>query len=810
MKTCLSILFVSLCVLTATAANDPWTENGITYTPVNNNTVTVTAYNGSSGAVIIPDRVNGNNETYTVTTIGTSAFQNRTGLTSIDLPNTVTTIGANAFAGCTNLASVAFGASVMTIGASAFQNCSSLTSVNLPNTVTTIGANAFQNCADLTFVGLPGSITMIDDFTFDNCTNLTFITLPGSITAIKDYAFRNCSNLTDIYVEWTTPSTTTLSTDAFSGLTPGNITLHVPAGSTSAYNMTPWTTFHGISTGKAAPSLIVTQPTGKIAASGCVENLTLTSNVNWMVSGSTARVNVRPRQGSGNATLEITVLPNQTTRTLVSTFTVSSTRPYNTNISGGQIVHTFTLVQEPALLEVSLSSANVADTGGKTTFMVTSNVRWQASCPDSWATVSPLSGNQNGPFTVTAAPNPVAAPRTATITVFSGRLIRTVTLTQAAAPPSLTLTPTKVNVPASGGEIPLHISSSFNWEAVSPAPWLTLNPPSGRHDTTAILIVEPNTDTQRSATVTVRGGGFTRTVTVMQTAPAMTVSQPTVEIIPNGASISLAITSNVYWEAGTSASWLTLNPMSGSHNGRVVVTFAPNVAVDNVATPRTAEVTILGGGLTRTIALTQDAPVLTVTPASAEISSSGGTVPLAIASNIAWTTDFVPVRQTAAPSDARTTAALADTWAIAPLPEARAATPSPPAWLTVRPSTGLRDGVITVSADANPGPSRTAVLAIRGSGFVHTVTLTQPTDDPNATDSPADASQIRTYGGLLHVRTPHAERVEIYSPAGQLLYMMQKDAGTAVIRLNTLPRGLLIVRTAGGQTEKIVNGTQGQ
>lgn len=56
--------------------------------------------------------------------------------------------------------------SVTSIGGSAFNGCSRLTSVTIPNSVTSIGENAFQGCSGLTSVTIPNSVTSIGSYAF--------------------------------------------------------------------------------------------------------------------------------------------------------------------------------------------------------------------------------------------------------------------------------------------------------------------------------------------------------------------------------------------------------------------------------------------------------------------------------------------------------------------------------------------------------------------------------------------------------------------------------------------------------------------
>jgi hypothetical protein len=116
---------------------------------------------GRGGTYTIPDNVQ---------SIGTFAFNNCTGLTSVTIPVGVTSIGASAFSGCSWLTSVTIPAGVTSIGAYAFNLCASLTSVTIPAGVTTIGNGAFQYNYSLTAAYFLGDApTAMGDNVFFNC-----------------------------------------------------------------------------------------------------------------------------------------------------------------------------------------------------------------------------------------------------------------------------------------------------------------------------------------------------------------------------------------------------------------------------------------------------------------------------------------------------------------------------------------------------------------------------------------------------------------------------------------------------------------
>ena len=153
------------------------------YSLNDDNTCTITKYNGSASDLTIPSEIQGH-KVIGISECGASpdymldsygAFENCKSLTSVTIPDGVTGIGESAFC-----------------------NCTSLTSITISDSVKGIGNWAFCGCTNLTDIKIPGSVTWISNWAFIGCTSLTSITISDSVTWIGERAFYNCTSLENI------------------------------------------------------------------------------------------------------------------------------------------------------------------------------------------------------------------------------------------------------------------------------------------------------------------------------------------------------------------------------------------------------------------------------------------------------------------------------------------------------------------------------------------------------------------------------------------------------------------------------------
>ena len=181
---------------------------------IENGQAVITGYTGKTAALYIPAELDG----YTVTAIGEGAFQDRSDLVTVAIPDTIKEIRPYAFSDCSSLTNVTLPAKLEVLGDRAFERCVSLFSIWIPKSLG-IGKNSrgpFDGCSGLEHIVFEEGITRIPNALFSGCSGMRRIEIPETVTIIADNAFERCSNLSEIEIP---PNVTEIGSWAFNSCT---------------------------------------------------------------------------------------------------------------------------------------------------------------------------------------------------------------------------------------------------------------------------------------------------------------------------------------------------------------------------------------------------------------------------------------------------------------------------------------------------------------------------------------------------------------------------------------------------------------
>ena len=255
----LATFLVAACLPTVASAQY-FESDGIVYGITSGQTVEVlsnyylhnTPY---SGSIVIPQTVEYDGITYTVTALAETAFESCTTMTNLTLPPTIRSIGSYCFYDCrfttlqlpdslrtiedhaflySSVTALHLPAAFEGYGECAFwaRNLTSITvaednpyyrsidgwlyskdsltlcavpdaetgTINVPSFVKHIGSEAFSFNSRATSVSLPEGLESIGDFAFNCCSVVNNIVIPSTVTRIGICPFSYCPQLTDLTI----------------------------------------------------------------------------------------------------------------------------------------------------------------------------------------------------------------------------------------------------------------------------------------------------------------------------------------------------------------------------------------------------------------------------------------------------------------------------------------------------------------------------------------------------------------------------------------------------------------------------------
>lgn len=238
--------------LTVQKAGTKLTDTGAT---------TIASYTGD---IVIPAGFEYNGKTYKVVALGSAAFKDQVGVTSVSIPETVTKLPLGVCQGCSNLTKITLPATIVDFGSNCFANCTSLEELTVPAGVTkfdnkqimgctglkklvfadgekeiSIKAGAFGNYSQGSFaagtsawevlstveVNRPMAVVTNAEQPFRNAKPLTTVVLGGHFNNVQSAMFQNSRKLSSLTI---TAPVTELGANAFEGT--GLTEFIVPAG----------------------------------------------------------------------------------------------------------------------------------------------------------------------------------------------------------------------------------------------------------------------------------------------------------------------------------------------------------------------------------------------------------------------------------------------------------------------------------------------------------------------------------------------------------------------------------------------------
>jgi len=236
MKKKFHLICALLFVAVTSMAQQTFTVDNFVYTVTDDVSKTVSVKQVSSsteyGEIVIPESVEWEGTTYTVTSVASMGFQNNNSLTAVTLPSTMRTLGAESFEYCGNLSWIVLNEGLETIEEWAFyvnpSASNNMDYITIPASVTSIGKGAFEYRSNLTavvfqgaedaapltldnsriiFEGCGSAAGYFDVVLFRNIVGVTNSPFPPITTSLEvdecvssfpEGLFKDCSNLSTI------------------------------------------------------------------------------------------------------------------------------------------------------------------------------------------------------------------------------------------------------------------------------------------------------------------------------------------------------------------------------------------------------------------------------------------------------------------------------------------------------------------------------------------------------------------------------------------------------------------------------------
>ena len=293
-------------------------------------------------------------------------------------------------------------------------------------------------------------------------------------------------------------------------------------------------------------------------------------------------------------------------------------------------------------LTVDPTSLTYPASGGAIVLDVTYSGTLTTSEFPSWLTYETVNvDSTHRSYTITASKNSSTSSRSFNLELSNGTDTVTVPVTQSAEDTpisTLTVDPTSLTYPASGGAIVLDVTYSGTLTTSEFPSWLTYETVNvdSTHRSYTITASKNSSTSSRSFNLELSNGTDTVTVPVTQSgaeAASLTIS-PTEASVGSGAgttTVTVTSTGIDTVEYSIAEGWVSLKTQSSN-----VYTFS--YTANTASSQRSCIITFYGGGLSKSFVINQAAGAISVSPVSNNVDNTSGTIQVTVtgSSNITY------------------------------------------------------------------------------------------------------------------------------------------------------------------------------
>ena len=263
---------------------------------------------------------------------------------------------------------------------------------------------------------------------------------------------------------------------------------------------------------------------------------------------------------------------------------------------------------------VSPADITFGGNSNNATFSIQASGLWSISGIPDWFILDKTQGTGDASIKLTTidSENPSAVnKRTATLVLNTDTRQREITVEQAGAAETLSVSTTDISFPRTETKLEQSfvVTNNSTWEILETQDWYTVEPMNGGgkidEPTTVTVRVNKKVDDWDSEhTMTIRSAkGLTKTITIFQQGieTTLAIGQNKIEVDALEGVSTLVLTGDASWIATVDVAWLKLNKLSGKGGENLQLEYITN----ETAGPREANITITTSTQTLTCQVVQ-------------------------------------------------------------------------------------------------------------------------------------------------------------------------------------------------------------